>query len=74
MDYYTGIIYEAELIDEKGGELKLGSIAGGGRYDNLIGSFCNKDIPAIGVSIGIERIFRLLEERSQNLMIREKET
>lgn len=74
LDYYTGIIYEAELVEEKGRALKLGSIAAGGRYDHLIGSFCNKDIPAIGVSIGIERIFRLLEEVSSSSLIREKET
>lgn len=73
LDYYTGVIYEANLIDSEEG--KLGSIAGGGRYDNLIGSFTNKEIPAIGVSIGIERIFKMLEDKAmKNLRIREKET
>ena len=58
LDYYTGVIYEAVLT-----EGKLGSIAGGGRYDELVGMFSGQNIPAIGVSIGIERIFVLLEER-----------
>mmetsp|Transcript_5268 Transcript_5268/g.4456 ORF Transcript_5268/g.4456 Transcript_5268/m.4456 type:complete len:359 (-) Transcript_5268:107-1183(-) len=58
LDYYTGIIYEAILV---GGN--VGSIAGGGRYDGLVGMFSNKDIPAVGFSIGIERVFAILEEK-----------
>lgn len=61
LDYYTGLIYEAVLTDEG----KLGSIAGGGRYDELVGMFSGKNIPAVGVSIGIERIFILLEEKAK---------
>ena len=60
LDYYTGIIYEAVLDDSSVG---LGSIAGGGRYDELVGMFSNKDLPAVGLSIGIERIFGLLEKK-----------
>jgi len=60
LDYYTGVIYEAILT----GTDKVGSIAGGGRYDGLVGMFSNKSIPAVGVSIGIERIFSILEERN----------
>lgn len=60
LDYYTGLIYECVLTDTD----RLGSIAGGGRYDNLIGMFSGKQIPAIGVSIGIERVFAILEERA----------
>ncbi|KAH0473445.1 MAG: hypothetical protein KVP17_000197 [Porospora cf. gigantea B] len=56
LDYYTGLIYEAILVD--GG---VGSIGAGGRYDKLIGMFSSTDIPAIGVSLGLERIFRILE-------------
>lgn len=56
LDYYTGIIYEAVLQGAN-----IGSIAGGGRYDGLVGMFSNKDIPAVGFSIGIERVFNLLE-------------
>jgi len=59
LDYYTGLIYEAVLTDSD----RVGSIAGGGRYDDLLGMFSNKTIPAVGVSIGIERIFNILEEK-----------
>ena len=59
LDYYTGLIFEAVLTDEN----SVGSISGGGRYDGLISSFCQKDIPSVGGSIGIERIFNILEER-----------
>lgn len=58
LDYYTGLIYEAVLTDSN----RVGSIAGGGRYDGLVGMFSGKAIPAVGVSIGIERIFSILEE------------
>ncbi|EZG66806.1 histidyl-tRNA synthetase [Gregarina niphandrodes] len=58
LDYYTGLIYEAVLI----GDNKVGSIAAGGRYDKLIGMFSGKSIPAVGVSVGIERVFRMIEE------------
>lgn len=52
--YYTGTVFEVESIDFKG------AIAGGGRYDNLIGKFLNQPIPAVGFSIGFERIFSIL--------------
>lgn len=51
LDYYTGPILEAVLESPK-----IGSVAGGGRYDDLIGLFAGKKIPATGASIGIERI------------------
>jgi len=57
LDYYTGVIYEALLLDTD----KCGSIASGGRYDNLVGMFSSKDVPAVGISIGIERILAILE-------------
>ena len=50
LDYYTGIIFEIVLTDKT---TELGSISGGGRYDNLIGMFCSHQIPAVGGSIGI---------------------
>ncbi len=56
LDYYTGVIYEAVF---KGGT--VGSIAAGGRYDHLVGMFSNKEVPAVGVSIGIERVFAIIE-------------
>ncbi len=59
LDYYTGLIYEAILTDSG----KIGSICGGGRYDNLIGIFSSKEIPVVGVSIGIESIFSILKEK-----------
>jgi histidyl-tRNA synthetase len=61
LTYYTGVIYEAVLTMES----KVGSIAAGGRYDNLVGAYCNKQIPCVGVSIGIERIFNIVMERAQ---------
>lgn len=54
--YYTGTVFEVESIDFKG------AIAGGGRYDNLIGKFLNENVPAVGFSIGFERIFSILME------------
>ena len=57
LDYYTGPIYEA--VVEKP---KIGSIAGGGRYDELIGMFTEKDIPACGTTIGIDRIVDAIQE------------
>jgi histidyl-tRNA synthetase len=58
LDYYTGVIYEAVLTDTD----RVGSISGGGRYDGLIGMFSGKNIPSVGGSVGIERIFNILEE------------
>lgn len=61
LDYYTGVIYEAILTDSD----RVGSISGGGRYDGLIGMFSGKSIPSVGGSIGIERIFSILEEKEK---------
>ena len=58
LDYYTGTIFEMRLPDAA----QFGSIAGGGRYDNLIVTFANKKIPAVGGSIGIDRLIAALEE------------
>lgn len=41
----------------------VGSIAAGGRYDTLVGMFSSKDVPAVGVSIGIERVFAIMEAK-----------
>ena len=57
LDYYTGPIFETTLD-----EPKMGSITGGGRYDNLIGMFSNTNIPATGSSFGLERIVTVMEE------------
>jgi histidyl-tRNA synthetase len=57
IDYYTGIVYEA-MVDKP----KVGSVSGGGRYDGLVGMFSGRDIPAMGISIGLERIIEVAEE------------
>lgn len=59
--YYTGTIFEVEA------EGYSGAVAGGGRYDNLIGKFLNEDIPAVGFSIGFERIFGILMEQNYEI-------
>lgn len=82
LDYYTGVIYEAVLCqtlqtpaaaeqngavpgDEAG--VSVGSVAGGGRYDGLVGMFDPKGrkVPCVGVSIGIERIFSIMEQKAE---------
>lgn len=74
LDYYTGVIYEA-MLTTTGEESKVGSIAAGGRYDNLVGMFSRNQVPAVGVSIGIERIFRLVEQQEmQRQQLREVKT
>lgn len=72
LDYYTGVIYEAVFK----GATQVGSIAAGGRYDNLVGMFSGKQIPAVGVSLGIERVFAIMEqqEKERNETIRATET
>lgn len=57
LDYYTGPIYET-VVDKP----RIGSITGGGRYDNLIGLFSGQEIPATGSSVGMERIITVMEE------------
>ena len=64
LDYYTGMIFEAELLidvkNTKGETIVFGSVAGGGRYDNLSRQLGGKDMHAIGFAIGVERIIELL--------------
>lgn len=57
LDYYTGPVFETRVISPK-----IGSITGGGRYDNLIGLFTNSSVPATGSSFGLERLMTVLEE------------
>ncbi len=64
--YYTGTVFEVESIDFKG------AVAGGGRYDNLIGKFLNEKIPAVGFSIGFERIFSILMQNGVEISERQK--
>ncbi|TVU12068.1 hypothetical protein EJB05_45693 [Eragrostis curvula] len=72
LDYYTGVIYEAVFK----GTTQVGSIAAGGRYDNLVGMFSGKQVPAVGVSLGIERVFAIMEqqEKEKDESIRPTET
>lgn len=72
LDYYTGVIFEAVFK----GATQVGSIAAGGRYDNLIGMFGTKQVPAVGVSLGIERVFTIMEQiqKERNQIIRATET
>jgi histidyl-tRNA synthetase len=58
LNYYTGIIFEAKAPDE----VKMGSIGGGGRYDDLTGLFDVPGIPGVGISFGVDRIYDVLEE------------
>lgn len=60
LDYYTGAIFEVTV---KGYE-KLGAIAGGGRYDNLIGIFTREKIPAVGCSFGLDRLMEVIPEET----------
>lgn len=71
LDYYTGVIYEAVLKNDGQGKKKkeeetIGSVAGGGRYDNLVGMFDSKgkQVPCVGVSIGVERVFAIVEAKN----------
>lgn len=57
LDYYTGAIFEVKAT-----EVAMGSIGGGGRYDNLTEVFGVKDIPGIGISFGLDRIYLVMEE------------
>ncbi|HYF97395.1 MAG TPA: HisS family protein, partial [Coxiellaceae bacterium] len=58
LDYYTGLVFEFGIA----GRPEFGSIGGGGRYDGLIGQNSGTDIPAVGGSIGLDRLFAALEE------------
>lgn len=64
--YYTGTVFEVESVDFKG------AIAGGGRYDNLIGKFLNESVPAVGFSIGFERIFSIFMSSNRTIPERPK--
>jgi histidyl-tRNA synthetase len=67
MDYYTGLIYEATYNDK---EIMSSSIAAGGRYDNMLGKLSSKkNIPAIGLSIGLERIITILENTQVSVQL-----
>uniref|UniRef100_A0A0R3RRP5 histidine--tRNA ligase n=1 Tax=Elaeophora elaphi TaxID=1147741 RepID=A0A0R3RRP5_9BILA len=88
LDYYTGAIFEVILKDssektlmennsaeEETRSTNIGSVAGGGRYDNLVSMFLPKHkVPCVGISIGIERLFTIMKEKSKMEHMRSKDT
>ncbi|VDO37849.1 unnamed protein product [Onchocerca flexuosa] len=88
LDYYTGAIFEVTLkgtfektsmengnADEEIQTVNIGSVAGGGRYDNLVSMFLPKHkVPCVGISIGIERLFTIMKEKSMIEHMRSKDT
>ncbi len=59
LDYYTGTVYETTMLDHP----EIGSICSGGRYDNLAEYYTNKQLPGVGISIGLTRLFFVLEDQ-----------
>ena len=59
LDYYTGTVYETTLLDHP----EIGSVCSGGRYDNLAEYYTNKQLPGVGISIGLTRLFYVLGEQ-----------
>lgn len=59
LDYYTGTVYETIMLDHP----EIGSICSGGRYDNLAGYYTDKKLPGVGISIGLTRLFFVLEDQ-----------
>jgi histidyl-tRNA synthetase len=68
LDYYTGTVYETMLLDYP----EVGSVCSGGRYDNLAEYYTDKKLPGVGVSIGVTRLFYILQE--QGLLNEELDT
>jgi histidyl-tRNA synthetase len=70
LEYYTGPIFECELLletfDEEGRLTRFGSVGGGGRYDNLVARFTGQQVPATGFSIGVSRLYSALEMLKKN--------
>jgi histidyl-tRNA synthetase len=70
LEYYTGPVFECELLmetkDEKGNPVRFGSVGGGGRYDDLVARFTGQQVPATGFSIGVSRLYSALEHLKKN--------
>jgi histidyl-tRNA synthetase len=70
LEYYTGPVYEVELLldtkDEKGRPVRFGSVGGGGRYDGLVSRFRGEPVPATGFSIGVSRLQAALEHLNKD--------
>ena len=71
LEYYTGAVFEAELLlqtkDEKGQPIRFGSIGGGGRYDDLVARFTGERVPATGFSFGVSRLASALRAAGQDM-------
>lgn len=71
LEYYTGAVFEAELLlktkDEKGRGVRFGSIGGGGRYDDLVARFTGEQVPATGFSFGVSRLISALRAAGRDL-------
>ncbi|HEY0900831.1 MAG TPA: histidine--tRNA ligase, partial [Micavibrio sp.] len=65
LDYYTGTVYETQLLDVP--EF-TGSVCSGGRYDDLAGSYINKHLPGVGISLGFSRLFDVIKQKRPDLM------
>jgi histidyl-tRNA synthetase len=69
LEYYTGPVFEAQLqfpvTNEAGETIVFGSVAGGGRYDDLIARFTGQQVPATGISIGVSRLLSAVRQRSE---------
>jgi histidyl-tRNA synthetase len=65
LEYYTGPVFECELLletkDEDGRPVRFGSVGGGGRYDDLVARFTGQTVPATGFSIGVSRLYSALK-------------
>ncbi len=59
LDYYTGTVYETQLLDYP----EVGSVCSGGRYDDLAGYYTDRKLPGVGLSIGVTRLFYILQEQ-----------
>ena len=59
LDYYTGTVYETTLLDHP----EIGSVCSGGRYDDLAGYYTERKLPGVGISIGLTRLFYVLDEQ-----------
>jgi histidyl-tRNA synthetase len=70
LEYYTGPIFECELLmdtlDENGRKVRFGSVGGGGRYDDLVARFTGAQVPATGFSIGVSRLYAALQHLKLN--------
>ncbi|HEY8950475.1 MAG TPA: histidine--tRNA ligase [Rhizomicrobium sp.] len=72
LDYYTGPVFEAQLQfavqNDAGEEVVFGSVAGGGRYDDLVARFTGQQVPATGISIGVSRLLSALKNRNDDAL------